>query len=152
MLKKKPSPRHQARCCTVQALYQWQMTGEDYAAIIKQFFENAAMKKVDDAYFQLLLREIINTVDSLDEKIEPHVGRKLTEIDRIELAVLRIAAYELIHCPEIPYRVVLNEALELVKTFGSVEGYKFINGALDPLAKELRQIEINADKENRINP
>lgn len=135
------SPRHGARYLAVQALYQWQVNPMPAEAIIAQFYDARSMKKVDERLFQQLVRETIDHSESLDQLFSPLLNRPLKRLNTVELSVLRLATYELRDCPEIPYRVILNEALELVKTFGSIEGYKFINGVLDPLSQTLRAVE-----------
>jgi N utilization substance protein B len=95
-------------------------------------------------YFHELIREIPRLVEELDTNLAPYIDRSITQVDPIERAVLRLAAYEMLHHPEIPYRVVLNEAIELSKTFGSDNGYRFVNGILDKMGADIRSVEAAA--------
>lgn len=135
--------RHNARRYAVQAMYQWQIAGTPLSEIEIDFMKYHIEKKVDLAYFKLLLHGIPEHQSSLDATMKPYLGRLQDEIDPIELAVLRLATFELIHRPDVPYRVVINEALELTKQFGSVDGFKFVNGVLDRVAKKVRAVEMN---------
>ena len=99
------------------------------------------MQKVDMVYFQAILRGVVENVETLDTKIKPYLGRLPEELDPIEKAVLRIATYELTERMDVPYRVIINESIELAKSFGAEESHKFINGALDKAVKTLRQHE-----------
>lgn len=137
-----PVGRHNARRYALQAMYQWQLTGTSVDDIEAEFLHFHIDKKLDLAYFKELIRGIIKYQPEIDQEISQFLGRSLQEIDQVELAVLRIAVYELMHRVDVPYRVIINEALELTKQFGSVEGYKFVNGVLDKIAKKNRQNEI----------
>lgn len=130
--------RHQARCGALQSLYQWQVSGNSIEEIKNIFLEKHAKKSIDSEYYAELVCGVTQQHASLDALLMPYLKRNFQEIDPIELSVLRIATYELAHRLDIPYRVVINEALELVKKFGSIEGYKFINSILDLLAKQIR--------------
>ncbi len=134
--------RHKARRFALQALYQWQIANHSTEEIAAQFAQERLMPKADKAYFQELITEIPAKQADLDSQFEPFLDRSLTDLDPIELAILRIATYEMIARLEIPYRVVINEAVELAKEFGAEEGYKYINGIIDHLAKKLRHVEI----------
>lgn len=138
--------RNRARRLALQALYEWQMTGTGEAEIKIRFLADKKDKTVDKEYFQELISGVINQADELDEIISPMLSRPLDEIDRVEHAILRLSTYELKHRPDIPYRVVINEGVELAKTFGADQGHKFINGILDKLAGSLRAAEANAAK------
>lgn len=142
-----PAARHHARCYVIQAMYQWQLTGAALIDIEMEFLRYHIDKKMDHEYFKELLHEIPKNVDVIDAAMKPYLGRMLEEIDPIELAVLRVATYELIKRPDVPYRVVINEALELNKKFGSIEGHKFVNGVLDKVARKQRATEIGMGKE-----
>lgn len=143
----KPRERHEAREYTIQAMYQWQLAQTEISEIEKKFISHhMGNKKVDLIYFKELIHAIPENANILDEKMTPFLSRPLTELDPIELAVLRLSFYELIYRLDIPFRVVINEALELTKKFGSVEGYKFVNGVLDQAAKILRADEIVTHK------
>ena len=134
----KPKARHKARFLALQAIYQWQFTTEGEAGIKEQFLEKLNSKKVDVEYFYDLLEGVLKNVAVIDEAIVPLLDRKLKDLDKVELAVLRLATYELMHRLDVPYKVIINEALELTKSFGSIEGYKYINGVLDKVAPLLR--------------
>lgn len=144
--KSRPSARKKARRFAVQALYQWHVAGGNLSKIETQFRDNNDMKKVDTDYFHELLHKIPSVVDELDEKIDPLLDRKKDELGVVELAVLRIGAYELCHRVDIPYRVVINEGVELTKMYGAEESYRYINGILDKLAKQTRQAEVARKK------
>ncbi|OGT40081.1 MAG: hypothetical protein A3F12_07705 [Gammaproteobacteria bacterium RIFCSPHIGHO2_12_FULL_38_14] len=137
-----PVARHNARRYAVQAMYQWQIANTSISDIEHEFLNYHIDKKLDLAYFKELLHGVPKHAHELDQEMQPYLGRSLTEIDPVELAVLRIAIYELLKRPDVPYRVIINEALELTKKFGSVEGFKFVNSILDRVAKKTREQEI----------
>jgi N utilization substance protein B len=141
--------RSLARQRAMQALYQWQLTGQDLADIDTQFMEGGEMKGVELAYFHLLLHEIPKKLNDLDAVTAPLLSRPIEQVDPVERAILRIGAYELMHRQDIPYRVVINEAVELAKLYGAEQGHKFINGLLDKLAATLRQVEVEARRKGR---
>lgn len=136
--------RSRARRCIVQALYQWQLTGHDAGALDPQFFIDEGEGEIDRDFFDGLLAEILAQVDALDELIAPLLDRPIREVDPVELAILRLGADELRYHPEIPFRVVINEAVELAKLFGAHHGHKYVNGILDRLAARLRAEEAAA--------
>ena len=138
--------RHLARKHAVQALYMWQMTGQDLSDIDTQFVLEHDMKKVDMKYFKELLHGVPSHVTELDGHIEPLLDRPFQALDPVECAIMRLGVYELQHRIDIPYKVVINEAVELAKTFGAEEGHKYVNSILDKVAKKLRAIEIGAMK------
>ena len=131
----KPYARRKARRLALQALYQWHVSGEDIYEIERQFKENANPKKVDIEYFSELLKEITNNVEAIDQKIQPILDRDIAKINPVELAILRIAIYEFENRLDIPYRVIINEALESAKAFGAEASFKYVNGVLDKAAK-----------------
>ncbi|MEM7292100.1 MAG: transcription antitermination factor NusB [Pseudomonadota bacterium] len=133
--------RHLARKRALQALYQWELSGQDVPEILRQFAEFQDMKKVDADYFDALVRGIPKQCDTLDEHLQQHTDRAVNELDPIERTVLRICCFELKHSLETPYKVAINEALELTKSFGADQGHKFVNGVVDKLARELRPHE-----------
>lgn len=137
----KVSNRHRARELAVQGVYSWQLSGNKIEQVELALATSNDMKKVDMAFFQRLLRGAIEQVDELDSTIKPYLGRLPEELDPIEKAILRTATFELVHCIDVPYKVVINEAVELAKTFGAQESHKFINGALDKAVKTLRENE-----------
>lgn len=136
--------RSLARQRAMQALYQWQMTGQNPVDIERQFMEEQDMKKVDTKYFQELLCSIPQQLEELDGYSSKVLDRGIEQVDPIERAILRIGVYELKNRIDIPYRVVINEAVELAKTFGAEQGHRYINGILDKVAQQLRSIEVNA--------
>jgi N utilization substance protein B len=136
--------RVRARRCAVQALYQWQLAGQDPKDILIEFVADRELIKVDLDYFKQLSTEIPANIDDLRNHIGSVIDRNMDDLDPVEFAVLMIGAYELSSCLEVPWRVVVNEAVELSKMFGATDGHKFINGALDKLAKKLRSTEIKA--------
>lgn len=138
--------RRRARRATLQALYQWQISGANLRDIEQQFLAEQEMQRVDLGYFHELLHEIPAQLDELDGIIEPLSLCRMEEIDPVERAILRMGVYEFKQHPEIPYRVVLDEAIMLTKSFGGAEGHKFVNALLEKAAHQLRSIEIKADK------
>ncbi len=142
----KPSARHQSRRLVLQALYEKQLTDNPILEIEKHFLDNLDTKKVDTEYFSALLKGSVKHIDKTDQLMTPYLSRPITGINPIELAVLHLAVFELAHRPDVPYRVIINEALELTKEFGASEGHRFINGVLDQVSKQLRQDEINGSK------
>src|SRR3990167_4310863 len=130
-----PSARHYARQYALQALYQWQIAKTSINAIEIEFSKRYEKQKFDRTYFQQLLHNIPANQPEIDQIIAPFLKRSIEDVDLIEQAVLRLATYELMKCPDIPYRVIINEALELTKQYGSGEGYKFVNGILDQIAR-----------------
>ena len=138
--------RRKARHYGVQALYQWQMAGSTLNDIEAEFRTDYDFSKVDGEYFHEILHNIPASKTELDELFKPHLDRELREVGPVELAVLRIAVYELKNRIDIPYKVVINEAVALAKKFGANESHKFINGVLDKTACELRGVEISAAK------
>lgn len=139
-------PRRRARRRALQALYQWQLNDDSAVAIIKQFLEEQNFEGVDAEYFQQIVRDVIAEGELLDEKLGPHVERIDSSLDQMERVILRIGAVELLKHPEIPYRVVIDEAVELAHRFGAEQGHSFVNGVLDRLARELRPIEFQAER------
>ncbi|MCC7412240.1 MAG: transcription antitermination factor NusB [Gammaproteobacteria bacterium] len=136
--------RMRARRCAVQALYQWQLADQEPADIRREFLSDREMQGVDPAYFERLVVDIPRYADALVGRLGAVVDRPWRQIDPVERAVLLVGAYELAHCPEIPWRVVLNEGVELAKMFGAEQGHRFVNAALDRLAHELREAEVAA--------
>ncbi len=143
------NPRHRARKFVTQSLYQWLLTQEDAKEIARQMREEQGFEKADNEHFEALLFGVMRTADELKAQLTPYLDRPLKEVSPVEHAVLLMGAYELIHHLDIPYRVIINEAVELTKTFGSVEGYKYINGILDKLASQLRPLEVQREQNER---
>lgn len=136
--------RRKARHYGMQALYQWYMTDANLADIEAEFVEEYDFKNVDQQYFHDLLHEVPACVDDLDTTLAPLIDRKLTELDPIEHTLLRMGLYELSARIDVPFKVVINEAVALAKKFGASESHKYINGVLDKAAKDLRKVEIDA--------
>lgn len=129
----KPAARHRARECIVQAIYSWQLSGNNIFNFEIDFLSHQEISNVDIIYFRELLTGISNNLSKLDEKMVPYLSRQLCEIGEVEKAVLRLAMFELCYRNDIPYKVVINEAVELSKIFGTEESYRFINGVLDKI-------------------
>ncbi len=140
--KPKPSERRKARRLAVQALYEWQLSGNLPAEIESQFRQENSFKKVDSEYFSELINSIPEQQPQLDEMLQKHMVRKVEAADPVERAIIRIACYELKNRIDVPYRVVINEAIELAKIFGGTDGHKFVNGVVDKLATEIRSTEV----------
>lgn len=141
-----PAARHNARRYALQAMYQWQVAGSSLTDIEAEFLLYHIDKKIDLDYFKELLHGIPANQEEIDKQMQPYLGRMMAEIDPIELGVLRLATYELLKRPDVPYRVVINEALVLTKKFGSVEGHKFVNGVLDRVAKKSAQPKLRWER------
>jgi len=133
--------RHRAREAAVQALYQWQLTNNPPAEIEDHFILDHDMNEIDMDYFHYLVREIPSRMHELDDHLEPYLDRPIADVDPVERAILRIGTYEFEFHPEVPYRVVLNEAVELAKTFGAEHGHRYVNAVLDKVANDLRKDE-----------
>lgn len=138
--------RTRARELMVQALYQKQIAGHTTSELMTQFHEQAAYERVDQAYFDEQFPAISNTQDELEKKIDVLIDRPLEQLDPVELAILLIGVYELESRIEIPYRVVINEAVNLAKRFASIEGHKYVNACLDLAARTFREIETQAKR------
>lgn len=138
--------RSNARKKALQALYQWHMSGNDLTEIETQFHQEQNMEKVDTEYFHTLLHGVPAQVSELDELIGRYSDRTEDELDPIEQSILRLSSFELKNRIDVPYRVVISEAVMLARTFGSDKSHTFVNSILDQLAKELRQVEIEAGK------
>ncbi len=138
----RPSARHRAREFALQGLYQWQLSGNDASDIGKHMAEVSGFDKADTALFTKLLHGAIKHAATLQTQIEPLLDRPLAELSPIERSILLLAAFELREQIETPYRVILNEAVELAKTYGGTDGHKYVNGVLDKLAANLRADEI----------
>ncbi len=137
-IKFNPHTRRRARRYALQALYQWFLSGTDIFDIERQFLNDYDMAKVEVSYFQELLHEIPKLISELDAAFQPLLDRKITELDPIEAVTLRMGTYELLKRLDIPYKVAIDEAVELTKKFGTVDGYKYINAVLDKVAKKVR--------------
>ncbi|UTW10458.1 transcription antitermination factor NusB [Marinobacterium rhizophilum] len=138
--------RRSARSFALQAVYQWQIAGQPLTEIDAQFRVDNDMKDTDVQMFSELLHGVAKSKSELDKAFEPYLDRALHDLDPIELAVLRIGTYELMKRIEVPYRVAINESVELAKIFGATESHKYVNGVLDKLAQRVRYAEIRARK------
>lgn len=136
--------RVHARRLVLQGLYQWQLSGASAGDIITQLYASQNVKSTDTDYFEELLRRAIADSNDLDTAFSPHLDRPLTQLDPIERAILLLSTYELKARPDVPHRVVLNEAVELAKSFGAEQSHKYINAVLDKTAAELRKAERSA--------
>lgn len=138
------SPRRRAREFVLQGLYQWRIGGADEAAIAAHVHDIAGFDKADRNFFLSLLRGVLKQRGELVEAIEPYLDRKFDELSPIEASILLLGGYELQTHPETPYRVIINEAIELAKSYGGTDGHKYVNGVLDKLAAKLRPVEVEA--------
>lgn len=136
--------RSRSRRRALQAIYAWQVGGNRMIQVIEQFRHEQDMEIADLEYFEDLLRGVESHVVELDAGIKTHIDREIDQIDPIERAVLRIAAYEFRYRVDVPYRVVINEAVEVTKRFGADQGHTFVNGVLDRLAAQWREAEYRA--------
>ena len=136
-----PAARSRARRRALQALYAWQMSNSPVDKVIEQFRAEQDMEVADLDYFEDLLHGVEKNLAAIDESLKPYVDREIEQIDPIERAALRMAAYELKYRPDVPYRVIINEAIEVTKRFGADHGHSYVNGVLDKLAMQLRQVE-----------
>ncbi len=134
--------RRRSREFAMQGLYQWQLAGTDAATIETYMSVAKGFDKIDRPYFSALLAGAIRESGRLEESLQPYLDRKCAELSPIERAILFIAAYELENQADIPYRVVINEAVELAKSYGGTDGFKYVNGVLDKLAAHKRPLEI----------
>ncbi len=130
--------RRRARAFALQAVYQWLLAGGEAAEISRCIQHAPGFSKADRSHFNALLHGILQNSQSLDLQIAPNLDRAINVLSPVEHAILLIGAYELMHYPDIPYRVVINEAVELSKIFGGADGYKYVNGVLDKLAARVR--------------
>jgi transcription antitermination protein NusB len=158
------SRRSQARRYAMLALYQWQVTGQSPSEIGRHFLndpiwmgevsdslalaaeegarDDPEQRVYDRALFDQLLSGVPSHVQELDALLQPLLDRQVEQVDPVERAILRLGAYELVHCPEIPYRVVINEAVDLAKAFGAEQGHRYVNGVLDRIARQVRGVEM----------
>lgn len=142
--KPNPSQRRKARKLALQALYQWHIAEQPITQIEAEFLTDNDMSKVDQEYFCDVLRGVPRVKSELDEYIAQHTDRSVDEMTPIELAILRMGTFEFIHRIDVPYKVIINEGVELSKSFGANEAHRFVNGVLDKLAQQLRITEVKA--------
>jgi N utilization substance protein B len=138
------SPRRRSREFALQGLYQWLLSATDPAAIRAQLADSGGFAKCDAVFFETLWHGVSGDFDVLLAALAPYLDRAPNELSPIEKAVLVIAAWELLRFPEVPYRVVIDEAVELTKAYGGTDGYKFVNAVLDKLAAAVRAPEVSA--------
>ena len=138
------SARRRSREVALQGLYQWLISGEDAGVIDAHMREQGEFDKCDAAHFDALLHGCIAEAAEIDALLAKHVDRETSQLSPIEHGVLMIGVYELKHCISIPYKVAINEAVELAKSFGGTDGHKYVNGVLDKAAAELRELEVTA--------
>ena len=131
-------PRRRARRRALQAIYQCHMTGQEPAEVLRQFLEIQDMNGVDVGHFERLLLGVGEHSESLDSELQPFLDRSIEQLDVMELVTLRIGAFELLHCPELPFRVVLDECVDLAHRFGSEQGHTYVNAVLDKAVKQWR--------------
>ncbi|KAB2929302.1 MAG: transcription antitermination factor NusB [Candidatus Contendobacter sp.] len=144
MRKPQQGKRSWARRCAAQALYEWQITGQEPSRIAAQFLADEDLRKADPDYFWELIQQIPARAAEIDAALDPFLDRPLAQVDPVERAILRIGGYELMQHPNLAYRIVLNEAVELAKVFGAEQGHRYVNGVLDKLARAVRSAEFAA--------
>jgi len=145
---KSRTPRHRAREFALQGLYQWLLNNEDAGAIDAHIREAHGFDKADAEHFNTLLHGAIRDVAALRAGLTPLIDRPINQLSPVEHAALLIGAFELQNHIEIPYKVVINEAVELTKSFGGIDGHKYVNGVLDKFAAKARATEIDSDKKS----
>lgn len=146
MDKESINGKRKARKLALQALYQWLMSGAELHEIEAQFRVINNMEKVDVDYFCRLLHGIPEHVQTIEQQVSPFLDRDINGLNPIEHTVIRMGAYELLYCPELPYKVVLDESISLTKEFGSQDGHRYVNGVLNNLARQVRTVEISLEK------
>ena len=135
----KPAARRKARILALQAVYSWQLSGNPIADIEQQMLIENDVTKIDVEYFEDLARGVVVNCKQLDEIVAPHLARPADELDMVEKAILRLSGYELKFREDVPYKVAINEGIELARMFGAEDSHKFVNGVLDKAVKELRK-------------
>lgn len=143
------SARRRSREVALQGLYEWLLSGAEASVIDAHMHEQDGFDKCDTAHFDALLHGCIGEAVAIDAVLARHVDRKTTQLSPIEHGVLMIGVYELTHCIDIPYKVAINEAVELAKSFGGTDGHKYVNGVLDKAAADLRPVEVDAMRATR---
>ena len=139
--------KRRARKLALQALYQWLMTRQDLSLIEAQFCSINDMTRVDMDYFCRIFHGVPKHLGAVEERFSSFLDRPITELNPIELTVLRLGTFELMYCPETPYRVILDESISLAKTFGSQDGHRYVNGVLNQVARAARQVEVKLENE-----
>lgn len=143
-MSKKRGNRRLSRELALRALYQWHLTGDDLARLRVQAEEAEEYPDANVAFLGKLLEGVLAEAEALNQALARHLDRPVDQLSPIEHGILLIGAYELSHCLDVPYRVAINEAVNLAKAYGGTDGHKYVNGVLDKLAREVRQIEIGA--------
>lgn len=141
-----PKGRSLSRWRALQAIYQWQLNELPAHRLLEQFSSDGGLKRAHRELFETLLRDLVSHCEEIDQALQPFTDRPVGEIDPVELAILRLGAAELIHQPGVPYRVILNEYIELAKQFGSPTGHRYVNGVLDKLVAKVRAEERQTDQ------
>ena len=136
------SSRRRSREFALQGLYQWQLAGTDPLTIAEQLGDAEGFNKIDAEYFQLLLTGAVAGAVEMEQRIAPLLDRVYKSLSPVERGILLLAGFEFEKCPEVPYRVIINEAIELAKSFGGTDGHKYVNGVLDKMAMQLRTAEV----------
>lgn len=136
------SSRRRSREFALQGLYQWQLAGTDPLTIAEQLGDAEGFNKIDAEYFQLLLTGAVAGAVEMEQRIAPLLDRAYKSLSPVERGILLLAGFEFEKCPEVPYRVIINEAIELAKSFGGTDGHKYVNGVLDKMAMQLRAAEV----------
>ncbi len=134
--------RRKAREFALKALYEWKLSGNDVASIAQHLRDEEDYANIDDKYFLILLNGATQEAAALETVLTPYLDRKLSALSPIESAVLLLGTYEAVHCLDVPYRVVINEAVELAKSYGGTDGHKYVNGVLDKLLPKVRPTEV----------
>ena len=142
-------PRTHARRAAVQALYQALVNEQELAQDELDFVTAENSDKMDLKYFTTLVKGVSKEISFIDSELSFAVDRAIASVDPVESSILRLAVYEFVYCPEVPYRVVLNEAVELAKTLGGEQGHKYVNGVLDKMGSKLRAVEYKSAKSKR---
>ncbi len=145
------SAKTNARKCAVQALYQWQMTGDSLSRIETYFLEGELLKGAQKSYFYDIFHGVPGQLDIIDEALSEFVDRPVEKIDPVERAILRLGVYELINRLDTPYKVIINEGVDLAKTYGAEGSHKYINGILDKVSRKKRALEIKAKQTGKKN-
>jgi N utilization substance protein B len=138
--------RGKSRRFAMQAIYQWQMTGDSVTDIKQQFFDDNNLSLIDAEYFSELVSGVASSISELDPLLEKNMSRTVESVDPVERSILRLATYEFVHRFDVPYRVVLNEAVNIAKEYCEENSHAFVNAVLDKVAKEIRHIEIQSKK------
>ena len=146
------SPRRMARELVVQGLYQWRVGGNDEASIEAHLADADDFSKADRSFLYGLLRGVLAQHQDLQAKLEYFLDRPFSELSPVEACILLVGVFELVNYPQTPYRVIINESIELAKGFGGTDGHKYVNGVLDKLAARLRPVEVEARRASRKNP